>query len=162
MATSLQVLDAHGLNLVVGKFKDGSVMVGKAAVVAASGIEGTIPLEKLPAAALERIKVVATDAARLALTKSDVQNGDIVKVTGTGKMFAVIDDSKLGQDGGWTEFVAGTAAKASSADSVPWSGVSGKPSSFTPSAHSHSPAQVGMEAIDDATLEAILGGTFTE
>lgn len=159
----LQVLDAHGLQLFVGKLKDGTLIVGKAGSVDAADINGTIPLNKIPAAALERITIVETDAARLALTSEQVQNGDSVKVTETGLMYAVVDDTKLGTADAaeaFTEYVVGTAAKAALAEAVPWSGITDKPESFTPSAHAHTPSEVGVEAIPDATIEAIISGTW--
>lgn len=65
---NLQILDVHGLNLIIQKLKDGTLVVGKAGSVDAAQISGTIPLDKLPKAALERIVIVETEAARLALT----------------------------------------------------------------------------------------------
>lgn len=135
-------------------------MVGKAGSVDAAQISGTIPLNKLPKAALERIIVVETEAARLALAAEEVQNGDSVKVTQTGKMYAVVDESKLGSDDAYTEYVVGTAAKAALAEAVPWSGVTGKPAQFTPAAHTHTASDCGVEAIPDATIEAIISGTY--
>ena len=100
----IQVLDVAGLNLLVGKMKDGTLVCGKANEVPASGISGTIPLSALPHAALERLIVVATESARLALTDDDVQNGDSVKVTETGKMYAVVDQDQLGTEAAFTEY----------------------------------------------------------
>ena len=102
----------------------------------ASKLTGTINIERLPAGALERCVIVADDTARLKLTTKDVQKGDTVKVTATGKMYFVIDDSKLSTEDGYTVYTAGTAT------SVPWSGVTGKPSTFTPSAHTHTIANI--------------------
>lgn len=62
----------------------------------AAKLTGTIDVERLPQAALERLMVVANKEARLALTKSDVQNGDVVKEEDTGLMYYVKDDSLLG------------------------------------------------------------------
>ena len=72
---------------------------------------------------------VKDDTARKALTSSDVQKGDVVKVESTGQMYFVVDDTKLSTDAGYMQFTAGAAT------SVPWSGVTGKPSTFTPSSH---------------------------
>ena len=94
---------------------------GRANKVAASAIEGVIDLSHIPQAALERLFVVENDTARFKLTSSQVQNGDVVKVTATGKMYYVIDNSQLTAESGYMVFSAGTAA------SVPWSGVTGKP-----------------------------------
>lgn len=104
--------------------------------VNASAIQGVIGLDHLPAGALERCKVVKDDTARFALTTAAVQTGDTVKVTDTGKMYFITDDSKLDTEAGYEVYTAGSAT------SVPWSGVTGKPSTFTPSSHSHAIADV--------------------
>lgn len=87
---------------------------------------GTISIDRLPKAALERLVVVADDTARFALTTATAQSGDTVKVTSTGKMYLIKDESKLSSEGGYEPYTA------SQASSVPWSGVTGKPSTFTP------------------------------
>lgn len=87
---------------------------------------GTISIDRLPKAALERLVVVANDTARFALTTATAQSGDTVKVTSTGKMYLIKDESKLSSEDGYEPYTA------SSASSVPWSGVTGKPSTFTP------------------------------
>lgn len=102
----------------------------------ASKLTGTIDIARLPQGALERCVVVEDDEARLALTTGKIQKGDTVKVTSTGKMYFVVDDTKLNQEAGYEVYTAGTAT------SVPWSGVTGKPSTFTPSTHTHTTAQV--------------------
>lgn len=58
--------------------------------------------------------------------------------------------------------VAGTSAKADEADSVPWSGVTDKPSKFPAETHTHTPAEAGIEPIPDSTIEAIISGTYSE
>lgn len=87
---------------------------------------GTIDIDRLPKAALERMVVVADDTARFKLTIATAQVGDTVKVTATNKMYLVKDDSKLNTEAGYEPYTA------SSASSVPWSGVTGKPSTFAP------------------------------
>lgn len=87
---------------------------------------GTISIDRLPKAALERLVVVANDTARFALTTATAQSGDTVKVTSTGKMYLIKDESKLNSEDGYEPYTA------SQASSVPWSGVTGKPSTFTP------------------------------
>lgn len=101
--------------------------------LSADKITGVIGIDHLPAGALERCKIVADDTARFKLTKNDIQNGDTVKVgtDANAKMYLVIDDTKLSSEAGYTIYTAGSAT------SVPWSGVTGKPSTFTPSAHTH-------------------------
>lgn len=87
---------------------------------------GTISIDRLPKAALERLIVVADDTARFAITTATAQSGDTVKVTSTGKMYLIKDESKLNSEDGYEPYTA------SQASSVPWSGVTGKPSTFTP------------------------------
>lgn len=87
---------------------------------------GTINIDRLPKAALERMVVVADDTARFKLTTATAQVGDTVKVTATNKMYLVKDDSKLNTEDGYEPYTAGYAS------SVPWSGVTGKPNTFTP------------------------------
>lgn len=91
---------------------------------------GTISIDRLPKAALERLVVVANDTARFALTTATAQSGDTVKVTSTGKMYLIKDESKLSSEDGYEPYTA------SQASSVPWSGVTGKPSTFTPTTSS--------------------------
>lgn len=87
---------------------------------------GTIDIDRLPKAALERMVVVADDTARFKLTTATAQVGDTVKVTATNKMYLVKDDSKLSTEAGYEPYTAGQAS------SVPWSGVTDKPSTFAP------------------------------
>ena len=88
----------------------------------ATKLTGTIPMGCMPAGALERVVVVADDTARFALTTSQVQLGDVVKVTETSKMYFVKDESHLDTEAGYEVFVAGAAA------SVDWANVQNKPS----------------------------------
>lgn len=97
---------------------------------------GTIDIDRLPKGAIERMVYVKDDAARFALTTNTTQNGDTVKVTSTKKMFYVIDDTKLSSEAGYESYTA------ESASAVPWSGVTGKPTTFTPEAHTHAISEV--------------------
>ena len=97
----------------------------------ASKLFGTIDIARLPQGALERCVIVEDDTARFKLTTANIQLGDTVKVNKTQKMYFVINESKLNSEEGYTVYTAGTAT------SVPWSGVTGKPSTFTPSSHTH-------------------------
>ena len=94
-------------------------------------LKGVISLDNLPAGALERLVKVINDTARFALTTNDIQLGDTVKVESTKMMYIVKDITKLNSEDGYEQYTAGMAS------SVPWSGVTGKPSSYTPSAHTH-------------------------
>lgn len=150
-------LDAAGLNQYTTALKNGTLKVGAAGAadqVPASGIQGTIDLANLPAGALERMVVVADETARLAITKNDVQKGDTVKQTDTGVMYYVKDDSLLkgeddGEGGTYAQAQPGAfeVYSAGSATSAPWSGITGKPESYTPSAHNQ----------DGSTINALTG-----
>ena len=107
--------------------------------IPASRISGIINIDNLPHAALERLVIVQNDTQRLALTSTKIQNGDTVKVTDTGKMYFVKNDSLLGtasKESAFEEYTVGYAA------SVPWAGISGKPGTFTPSSHRHNWSEI--------------------
>ena len=104
--------------------------------IPASWLTGTIDIARLPAGALERLFVVADEAAAM---KANVQEGDTVKVTGNNnKMYFCVKAPTSGATFAtcFTEYTAGSAT------SVPWSGVTGKPSTFAPSAHTHTKSQI--------------------
>lgn len=82
---------------------------------------GTFDIARIPAAALERVTVVADQAARYALTTATVQLGDVVYQTDTAIHYFVIDTDHLGDAGGYQQMAAGTAA------AVAWSGITTKP-----------------------------------
>lgn len=145
-------LDSAGVTRLVAKLKSDvipsvKVNAAKAAdTVPASGITGVIDISHIPQGALERVVTVADDTARYKLTTSQVQLGDTVKVTATGRIYIVVDESKLSTSAGYMEYAAGTAA------SVPWSGVTDKPSTFTPSAHNHTmKLKIGATTKDGST-----------
>lgn len=124
----------------------------------ASKLTGTIAIDRLPQGALERLVVVADDTARLALTTSSIQKGDTVKVTSTGLMYFVVDDTKLSSESGYLQYTAGTAT------SVAWTGVTGKPSTFTPSTHTHTKSQISdfpASLKNPTSLTLIVNGTTT-
>ena len=102
----------------------------------ASKLTGSIDISLLPTGALERLVIVETDEQRLALTTDDIQKGDTVKVVNTGLMYFVTDDTKLDSEDGYEVYTAGTAT------AVAWSGVTGKPSVFTPDAHTHTTSDI--------------------
>lgn len=97
---------------------------------------GIISIDRLPAGALERLVTVKDQKAMYALTTDTVQLGDTVKRLDTGMMYIVVDTANLSNAKGYMEYTAGSAS------SVPWSGVTDKPSTFTPSAHTHTIAQI--------------------
>lgn len=102
----------------------------------ASKLTGTIDIARLPQGALERLVIVADDAERLKLTTAQIQKGDTVKVTSTGAMFFVVDDTKLSTEAGYEPYTA------SAATSVAWTGITGKPDTFPPSTHTHKKADI--------------------
>ena len=87
-------------------------------------VSGTINIARIPAAALERLTNVADQAARYALTDTQVQNGDTVRENDTGLMYIVVDDTNLNNASGYQVYTAGSAA------SVPWSGVTDAPTTL--------------------------------
>lgn len=130
-------LDQNGLKYYTQKIKNGTIVAGKSL---ASGIQGVIDISHLPQGALERVVQVADDTARFKLTASQVQLGDTVKVLSSKMMYIVIDESKLSSEAGYMEYTAGQASQ------VPWSGVTGKPTTLggygindaAPKNHTHS------------------------
>lgn len=113
----------------------------------ASKITGVLSVANLPAGALERMYVADNAAARLALTTTEVQNGDTVKDVDTGLLWYVSDDTKLGTDtpeNAFTQYTAGAAT------SVPWSGVTGTPTTLS------------GYGITDAVNSADLASTYNE
>ena len=113
---------------------------------------GTISIDRLPHGALERLTIVANDTARFALTTSNVQLGDTVKVTATGLMYFVKDTDNLANENGYEIYTAGGAT------SVPWTGVTGKPTEFTPSAHRHDNATTTIDGFMSASDKTKLNG----
>lgn len=75
-------------------------------------VNGVIPANQIPPEVFERMKVVADDTARFALTTSDVQDGDIVYVNATQIMYYVYDEEHLDSESGYKPFSAGVAVKA--------------------------------------------------
>ena len=94
---------------------------GAANGVASLDASGLVPVTQMPPAALERLVVVADQAARFALTLSTVQNGDTVKQTDTNIMYFVKDDANLDSAAGYEAYTAGTAS------AVAWGGITGIP-----------------------------------
>jgi len=113
---------------------------------------GTIDIARLPSGALERLVTVANQAARYQLTSDDVQLGDVVKEQDTGLMYYVVNLLALDSPLGYEVFTAGAAT------SVPWSGVTNKPDSYTPAAHTHTQADI-TGTIDADTVDGHTVGT---
>ena len=127
-------LDASGLNRYTQALKNGQLIAGRAkdsskadyaqdastafyaSHASATGLLGVIPLANLPQGAIERLVKVANNAAMLALTTDDVQNGDSVLTIDNNHMYIVTDENKLGSMDAFTEYSAGTATHALEAD----------------------------------------------
>ena len=161
-------LDQDGLKYYTKKIKDGTIVAGKCQ---ASGIQGVIDISHIPQGALERVVQVADDTARYKLTTSQAQLGDTVKVLSTGRMYIVVDESKLSSAAGYMEYTAGQAAQ------VPWSGVTGKPKTLggygitdaAPKDHTHPISNVAglqnnLDGLDDriSALETFTGSDTGE
>lgn len=81
---------------------------------------GTIALERLPKGALERLFIVSSENDAM---RADCQEGDTVQVTGNdNKMYFCVNGSATTFANKFREYTAGAAT------SVPWSGVTGRPS----------------------------------
>lgn len=113
---------------------------------------GVIDLDRLPQGALDRLIEVDDQTERFALTTSDVQNGDTVQQLDTGIMYRVVDDTKLNSEDGYKQYTAGRAS------AVPWSGVTDKPSTFTPSSHTHTGSEITSK-VSSAETADYLGST---
>lgn len=87
---------------------------------------GTISLDRLPQGAMERFVPVPNQEARFQLTPENVQLGDVVQQLDTGVMYVVVDEGNLGNEKGYTEFVAGTSVKAKEADRATFADVAEK------------------------------------
>ena len=116
--------------------QDVTIDTSVSGIDASKVISGVFDIDRIPKAAVERCAIVADDAARFRLTIDDVQKGDTVKVVDTNLMYFVVDDSKLDSEDGYESYSAGQAS------SVPWSGVTGKPDTFAPSAHTHTKSEI--------------------
>lgn len=81
---------------------------------------GIISIDRIPKTAISDFVPVQNETARFALTNEQVQNGDTVKETDTGKMFLVINDTKLNTSEGYQEYTT----------VVDWSTITNKPSSL--------------------------------
>ncbi|MCM1441787.1 MAG: hypothetical protein NC131_21635 [Roseburia sp.] len=81
----------------------------------------------------------------------ETQKIQVLDAAGLNKYTNALKDGTL---------VVGKAGKAGEADTAPWDGVSGKPKTFPAEAHTHTAAECGYEAIPDATIEAIISGTY--
>ena len=99
----------------------------------ATKLTGLVPKASIPQSALPTLVIVENQAARFALTTSTVKLGDTVKQTDTQQMFYVVDVNNLNNEDGYEEFTTGA---------VSWNDLLDKPSTFTPSAHTHSLAEI--------------------
>lgn len=154
-------LDASGLNQYTKALQNGKLVVGQAIdasvskyatkasyaeKASATGLIGVIPLSNLPNGAIDTLIKVKDKAARLKLTKEQIQTGDSVQEIDTKVMYLVVDDTKLSTDGttpgseeAFVEYSAGRAMLAENAsnaehakvaDSVEWEGVKNKPATY--------------------------------
>jgi hypothetical protein len=88
-----------------------------------------IDIDRLPDEVFNILVNVNNQTERFSLTKAIIQNGDTVKQLDTGTMYFVVDDTNLDSPIGYSSYTAGTAS------SVNWSGITNKPTSFTPIFH---------------------------
>lgn len=140
-AVSASVLEMARLITLAGAVTGSASFKGNSDVtiqVTLNGIDankitsGVINVDRLPKSAFDEFLAVENKAARLALTKDRVQNGDTVKETDTGRMYLVINDTKLNTEEGYQEYTT----------IVDWASITGIPSKFTPETHTHTKEQI--------------------
>ncbi len=117
-------LNTADITTALGYIPENKLSKGIANGYASLDASGFVPLTQLPPSAIERLIIVANQTARFALTTATVQNGDTVKQTDTNIMYYVKDDTNLSNSTGYEDYKASTAA------SVPWSGVTGTPTTL--------------------------------
>lgn len=115
-----QTLDAAAVGAIASSEK------GTALGVATLDADGYVLLSQMNPSVVERVVIVADEAARYALTTLDVQNGDVVNQQSPlpATMWFVVDQNNLDSSAGYLPFSAGVAA------SVAWSGITGKPATI--------------------------------
>lgn len=143
---------------------------------AASGItpldaNQMIPIQYIPHSVIEKMKIVADDAARFALTKAEVQNGDTVKVETTivegevitGLMYYVYDDNHLDNESGYRQYTAGMATTAYYAETAPATGVSFTDESYSSTTVAAALVEVMAEkdALEETVTEMLAGKAST-
>jgi len=122
---------------------------GAANGVASLDADGLVPINQMPPAAIERLTIVTDQAARFALTTAIVQIGDTVKQSSDGLMFFVVDDTKLDQAAGYEPYSVGSAS------SVPWSGVTGKPTTLAGYGITDYASAAKAAAVGDAIVDGV-------
>lgn len=65
-------------------------------------------------------------------------------------MYYVKDDTKLNSEAGYEIYTAGAAA------SVPWTGITGLPATFTPSVHKHKSSEIALTGYTKAESAAAI------
>lgn len=86
---------------------------GAANGVAELDSNGRVPVAQIPAIAIQNPTVVADETARFALTTAEVQNGDLVKQTDNGYLYAVADQDELDNSSGYVLLTSPSAAPVS-------------------------------------------------
>lgn len=81
-----------------------------------------IPISKIPAAAMKRLYVVASQSAAMSLT---IQEGDVVQIGSRGPMYFCVSESASTFATKFKEFIARSAI------SVPWAGVTNAPTKLS-------------------------------
>ena len=109
---------------------------------------GVLDMARIPQGALERLVLVDDEAALLAMTVADIQNGDTAQCLDTGIMYRVVDEAKLGTWDAFREYSAGRAA------AVPWSGVENKPADYRPEVHAKRHAAGGDDPLTPGSIGA--------
>lgn len=100
--------DITGLSTALAGKANASALDSKADLVG-----GVIPTSQLPGSALTHAIFKANTTEMLALTINDVQNGDIVRITGGPSYYTLVDDQNIDDLNSWV-FSAGTSGAGGS------------------------------------------------
>lgn len=102
--------------------------------LAASAVTGVLAIDCIPKAAIERLFLAKTEAEALGLV---MEEGDTVKVSGNhDKMYFCVNAKATTFAEKFTEYTASTH----------WDVIQGKPTTFTPSAHTHKSSDISSMA----------------
>lgn len=118
----------------------------------ASLVDGKIPKEQLPDDSFDNV-VVETIAARDALTPFAGLLVHVKDASGDSSVSSAYADYIY--DGETWAITGGATGGSGTADSVSWANITGKPSSYTPSAHASTHATGGSDPIIPADIGAV-------
>ncbi len=104
---------------------DATLNVTLSGIDASKITSGIIDIDRLPKTALSDFVPVANQEERFQLTTLQVQKGDTVKEVDTGRLYLVVDETKLNMEEGYQEYTT----------TVEWATIKDKPNNFPPERH---------------------------